>query len=339
MDYKSAGVDIEAGYAMVSRIKKAVERTHRPGVLGGLGGFGGLFALPTGYTEPVLVAGTDGVGTKLKLAFALNRHDTIGIDCVAMCVNDVLAQGAEPLFFLDYLATGKLSPEQMAGVVEGIADGCIQAGCSLIGGETAEMPGFYAPGEYDVAGFCVGIVERSKMIDPQRVRPGDTLIGLASSGVHSNGFSLVRRIVEFSGLPWDAVPEGFTASLGETLLTPTQIYVKPMLAALKAGFDLRGIAHITGGGLVENIPRALGGLSAELQRGSWTVPPIFHWLAEVGSVSQSEMDKIYNQGIGMVIACPPEQAEDLKTFLINQGEVVFTVGCVIEKPEPGVVFI
>ncbi|MBC7881716.1 MAG: phosphoribosylformylglycinamidine cyclo-ligase [Anaerolineae bacterium] len=338
MDYKSAGVDIEAGYAMVSRIRKAVERTHRPGVLGGLGGFGGLFALPTGYTEPVLVAGTDGVGTKLKLAFALNRHDTIGIDCVAMCVNDVLAQGAEPLFFLDYLATGKLSPEQMAGVVEGIADGCIQAGCSLIGGETAEMPGFYAPGEYDVAGFCVGIVERSKMIDPQRVCPGDSLIGLASSGVHSNGFSLVRRIVEFSGLPWDASPEGFTASLGETLLTPTRIYVKPVLAALKAGFDLRGIAHITGGGLVENIPRALGGLSAELQRGSWAVPPIFHWLAEVGSVSQSEMDKTYNQGLGMVIACPPEQAEDLKTFLYDQGEVVFTVGRVIEQPER-VVFI
>jgi phosphoribosylformylglycinamidine cyclo-ligase len=338
MDYKSAGVDIEAGYAMVSRIKKAVERTHRPGVLGGLGGFGGLFALPTGYTEPVLVAGTDGVGTKLKLAFALNRHDTIGIDCVAMCVNDVLAQGAEPLFFLDYLATGKLSPEQMAGVVEGIADGCIQAGCSLIGGETAEMPGFYAPGEYDVAGFCVGIVERSKMIDPQRVRPGDTLIGLASSGVHSNGFSLVRRIVEFSGLAWEAIPEGFTASLGETLLTPTRIYVKPVLAALKAGFDLRGIAHITGGGLVENIPRALGGLSAELQRSSWVVPPIFHWLAEVGSVSQTEMDKTYNQGLGMVIACPRDQVEDLKTFLIDQGEVVFTVGRVIEQPEPRVVF-
>jgi phosphoribosylformylglycinamidine cyclo-ligase len=338
MDYKSAGVDIEAGYAMVSRIKKAVERTHRPGVLGGLGGFGGLFALPTGYTEPVLVAGTDGVGTKLKLAFALNRHDTIGIDCVAMCVNDVLAQGAEPLFFLDYLATGKLSPEQMAGVVEGIADGCIQAGCSLIGGETAEMPGFYAPGEYDVAGFCVGIVERSKMIDPQRVRPGDPLIGLASSGVHSNGFSLVRRIVEFSGLDWDAIPEGFTASLGETLLTPTRIYVKPMLAALKAGFDLRGIAHITGGGLVENIPRALGGLSAELQRGSWTVPPIFHWLAEVGSVSQTEMDKTYNQGLGMVIACSPDQSEDLKDFLSSQGEAVFNIGCVIEQPEPGVVF-
>jgi phosphoribosylformylglycinamidine cyclo-ligase len=338
MDYKSAGVDIEAGYAMVSRIKKAVERTHRPGVLGGLGGFGGLFALPTGYTEPVLVAGTDGVGTKLKIAFALNRHDTIGIDCVAMCVNDVLAQGAEPLFFLDYLATGKLSPEQMAGVVEGIADGCIQAGCSLIGGETAEMPGFYAPGEYDVAGFCVGIVERSKMIDPQRVRPGDTLIGLASSGVHSNGFSLVRRIVEFSGLAWDATPEGFTASLGETLLTPTRIYVKPLLAALKAGFDLRGVAHITGGGLVENIPRALGGLSAELLRGSWSIPPIFHWLATIGSVSQLEMDKTYNQGLGMVIACPPDQAEDLKTFLIDQGEVVSTVGRVIEQPETGVVF-
>jgi phosphoribosylformylglycinamidine cyclo-ligase len=338
MDYKSAGVDIEAGYAMVSRIKKAVERTHRPGVLGGLGGFGGLFALPTGYTEPVLVAGTDGVGTKLKLAFALNRHDTIGIDCVAMCVNDVLAQGAEPLFFLDYLATGKLSPEQMVGVVEGIADGCIQAGCSLIGGETAEMPGFYAPGEYDVAGFCVGIVERSKMIDPQRVRPGDTLIGLASSGVHSNGFSLVRRIVEFSGLDWDATPAGFTTSLGETLLNPTRIYVKPVLAALKAGFDLRGIAHITGGGLVENIPRALGGLSAELQRGSWTVPPIFHWLAEVGSVSQIEMDKTYNQGLGMVIACSSDHAEDLKAFLIDQGEVVFSVGRVIEQSEPGVVF-
>lgn len=338
MDYKSAGVDIEAGYALVQRIRQAVERTHRPEVLGGIGGFGGLFALPGGYREPVLVAGTDGVGTKLKLAFALDRHDTIGIDCVAMCVNDVLAQGAEPLFFLDYLATGKLSPDQMGQVVEGIAEGCSRAGCALVGGETAEMPGFYPAGEYDVAGFCVGIVERSQIIDGSRVRPGDALLGLASSGVHSNGFSLVRRIVEISGCGWQEIPAGFDHPLGETLLTPTRIYVKPVLAALKAGFDLHGIAHITGGGLVENIPRALGGYSAQLRRGSWPVSPIFDWLARTGPVEQSEMEKTFNLGLGLVVACPAEQTDQLTEFLSTSGETVFAIGQVSEAQRASINF-
>jgi phosphoribosylformylglycinamidine cyclo-ligase len=339
MDYKSAGVDIEAGYALVARIRQAVARTRRDGVLGGLGGFGGLFEIPAGYRRPVLVSGTDGVGTKLKLAFALDRHETIGIDCVAMCVNDVLAQGAEPLFFLDYLATGKLAPEQMARVVEGIAEGCVQAGCALVGGETAEMPGFYPPGEYDVAGFCVGIVERDRIINGTTVRPGDALLGLASSGVHSNGYSLVRRIVEVSGLGWEAIPPGFERPLGETLLTPTRIYVRPVLAALAIGFELRGIAHITGGGLVENVPRALGGLTAEIARGNWPVPSVFRWLAEVGAVAQGEMDKTFNQGIGMVLACPVDQAADLSAHFVGAGETVYRIGRVVEAQEPGVHFV
>ncbi|BAC88661.1 phosphoribosylformylglycinamidine cyclo-ligase [Gloeobacter violaceus] len=330
MDYKSAGVDVEAGYEFVARIRGAVERTRRPEQLGGLGGFGGLFALPAGYREPVLVAGTDGVGTKLKLAFALDRHDTIGIDCVAMCVNDVLAQGAEPLFFLDYLATGKLSPAQLAGVVEGIAAGCLEAGCTLLGGETAEMPGFYAAGEYDVAGFCVGIVERSQIIDGNRVQVGDALLGLSSSGVHSNGFSLVRRIVELAGLDWHHRPEDFPASLGEVLLTPTRIYVKPVRAALEAGFDIRGIAHITGGGLIENVPRALGGLGACLERNSWPVPPVFTWLERTGGVGRQDMDQTFNLGLGLVLACPTEQADALQAYLAKQGEQVLRIGAVVE---------
>ncbi|UFP93137.1 phosphoribosylformylglycinamidine cyclo-ligase [Gloeobacter morelensis] len=337
MDYKSAGVDVEAGYEFVARIRGAVERTRRPEQLGGLGGFGGLFALPAGYREPVLVAGTDGVGTKLKLAFALDRHDTIGIDCVAMCANDVLAQGAEPLFFLDYLATGKLSPAQLAGVVEGIAAGCLEAGCTLLGGETAEMPGFYAAGEYDVAGFCVGIVEKSQIIDGSRVQVGDVLLGLASSGVHSNGFSLVRRIVELSGLDWHHRPEALCASLGEILLTPTRIYVKPVRAALQAGFDIRGIAHITGGGLVENVPRALGGLGARLERASWPVPRIFDWLARTGAVGEVDMQMTFNLGLGLVLACPPDQAEALQAFFAECNEAVFPIGTVGEAA--GVVFV
>lgn len=339
MDYKSSGVDIEAGYALVQRIRHSVERTRRPGVLTGLGGFGGLFALPSGYREPVLVAGTDGVGTKLKLAFALNRHDTIGIDCVAMCANDVLAQGAEPLFFLDYLATGRLLPEQMAQVVEGIAAGCLEAGCALIGGETAEMPGFYAPGEYDVAGFCVGVVEREAIIDGSRVRPGDTLLGLASSGVHSNGFSLIRRLVDEHELDWAISPPGFTCDLGTTLLKPTRIYVKAILAAIRAGFDLKGIAHITGGGLVENVPRALGGLGARLVRANWPVPPVFEWLAQQGPLERSEMEKTFNLGLGLVVVCSPEQADSLRQFLADRGESVWSIGEVSADVSEQVVFV
>ncbi|AGY58742.1 phosphoribosylformylglycinamidine cyclo-ligase [Gloeobacter kilaueensis] len=339
MDYKSAGVNIEAGHEFVSRIRSAVERTRRPEQLGSVGGFGGLFALPAGYSEPVLVAGTDGVGTKLKLAFALDRHDTIGIDCVAMCANDVLAQGAEPLFFLDYLATGSLAPAQLAQVVEGIAAGCLEAGCTLLGGETAEMPGFYERGEYDVAGFCVGIVERDRLIDGSRVRPDDVLLGLASSGVHSNGFSLVRRIVEVTGHDWQEIPPGFDTPLGETLLTPTRIYVKPVLAALKAGLDIRGIAHITGGGLIENVPRALGGLAARLVRGSWPVPPIFHWLATHGEVLQQDMETTFNLGLGLVLACGADEAERIADFLGERGEKVYRVGTVIDAPAPAVYFI
>ena len=252
MDYKSAGVDVEAGRDFVKRITQTVEKTYRPEVLGKLGGFGGMFSLPTGYQEPVLVSGTDGVGTKLKLAHQLDRHDTVGIDLVAMCVNDVLCCGAEPLFFLDYLATGQLEPEQLVQVVEGIAKGCELSGVSLLGGETAEMPGFYQVGEYDLAGFCVGIVEKSKIIDPEKIQVGDVAIGLASSGVHSNGFSLVRKIISDAGFDWNDRPLGLGGSLGDVLLTPTQLYVKPVLAALKSSLNIKGLAHITGGGLPEN---------------------------------------------------------------------------------------
>ncbi len=258
MDYREAGVDVEAGRAFVERIRNLVHSTHRPEVIGTLGGFSGCFQLPTGYQEPVLVSGTDGVGTKLKLASLLNRHHTIGIDLVAMCVNDVLTVGAEPLFFLDYLATGKLNPEQLTEVVAGISLGCQLAGCALLGGETAEMPGFYKIGEYDLAGFCVGIVEKSLMLDGSQVEVGDVAIALASQGVHSNGFSLVRKIVDQSAFDWSDRLDFTEGNLGETFLTPTQIYVKPVLGALKAGLEIHGMAHITGGGLPENLPRCLG---------------------------------------------------------------------------------
>ncbi|MGH2416377.1 MAG: phosphoribosylformylglycinamidine cyclo-ligase, partial [Microcystaceae cyanobacterium] len=281
MDYREAGVDIKAGRAFVEQIRACVESTYRPGVLGGLGGFGGYFQLPTGYAEPVLVSGTDGVGTKLKIAQAVNRHDTIGIDLVAMCVNDVLSSGAEPLFFLDYLATGKLKEQQLAEVVAGIVEGCRLSGCALLGGETAEMPGFYQSGEYDLAGFCVGIVEKSQLIDGSQVKIGDIAIGLASQGVHSNGFSLVRKIVVAKELAWDFCPELLGGqSLGDVFLTPTQIYVKPVLAALRSGIKIHGMAHITGGGLPENLPRCLNqGQSVQIKPDSWQIPPIFLWLA------------------------------------------------------------
>jgi phosphoribosylformylglycinamidine cyclo-ligase len=316
MDYKEAGVDVEAGRAFVEKIRQNVESTFRPEVIGGLGGFGGYFQLPSGYRQPVLVSGTDGVGTKLKIAHSLNCHDTVGIDLVAMCVNDVLTSGAEPLFFLDYLATGKLEASQLAAVVSGIASACRDSGCTLLGGETAEMPGFYSAGEYDLAGFCVGIVEKSQLLDGSKVQIGDVAIGLASSGVHSNGFSLVRKIIDTQGLNWQDCPEildGF--SLGQILFTPTRLYVKPVLQLLRSGLDIHAMAHITGGGIPENLPRCLGkGHSVRIYRESWPVLPIFHWLAQMGSVNAEAMFNTFNMGIGFVIIVP----SDLARSTINQ---------------------
>lgn len=328
MDYREAGVDIAAGRAFVEGIRQAIATTHRPEVLGELGGFGGYFRLPSGYSEPVLVAGTDGVGTKLKLAFALNRHHSVGIDLVAMCVNDILTCGAEPLFFLDYLATGKLAPEQLAQVVEGIAAGCRQSGCALIGGETAEMPGFYRESEYDLAGFCVGIVDRSRLIDGSRLEIGDVAIALASSGLHSNGFSLVRRIVDRHSIDWHFRPAwGDGSSLGDIALTPTQIYVKPILAALEAGIEIRGMAHITGGGLPENLPRCLpAGLSIRIDAGSWTIPPIFSWLAQLGEVSPAAMYETFNMGVGYVVLVPPQAVESASSWFNQQGLTATVIG-------------
>jgi phosphoribosylformylglycinamidine cyclo-ligase len=331
MDYKQAGVDVEAGRAFVRKIRDAVESTHRPGVLGGLGGFNGLFQLPSGYQEPVLVSGTDGVGTKLKLAQQCDRHDTVGIDLVAMCVNDVLTSGAEPLFFLDYLATGKLEADQLAQVVAGIAEGCRLSGCALLGGETAEMPGFYQPGEYDLAGFCVGIVEKSQIVDGTRVQVGDVAIALASQGIHSNGYSLVRKIVELTGSALsDRPPQLGGKSLDEALLTPTQIYVKPVLAARQAGLEIHGMAHITGGGLPENLPRCLGAdQSIQVDVRCWTTPPIFEWLAEQGNVSRLEMFNTFNMGVGFVLIVPPEQIDPTIAFFEAQSLTAGAIGEVI----------
>ena len=326
MDYRSAGVDVARGREFVNDIKASVSRTLRPEVLQGLGGFGGLFELPGGYEHPVLVSGTDGVGTKLKLAQIANSHSSIGIDLVAMCVNDILTLGAEPLFFLDYLATGQLEPAQLRDVVDGIATGCEQSGCALLGGETAEMPGFYGTGEYDVAGFCVGVVEKADIIDGSKISAGDCLIGLPSSGVHSNGYSLVRQIVSASKLNWTDVPQGWEQSLLETFLTPTQIYVAPVLAAIKAGLTVHGMAHITGGGFPENLPRCFGeGLSANIIPNSWTIPVEFHWLMREGSVELMEMFKTFNMGIGLVVVVPAQAQElalDLFPGAFALGEIV-----------------
>ena len=342
MDYRQAGVDVEAGRAFVNKIRTMVDSTRRPEVLGALGGFGGCFELPSGYRQPVLVSGTDGVGTKLKLAHTLDRHDTVGIDLVAMCVNDVLTMGAEPLFFLDYLATGKLAPEQLAQVVAGVASGCQTSGCALLGGETAEMPGFYAPGEYDLAGFCVGIVEKDQMLDGSQVAVGDRLIGLASSGVHSNGFSLVRKIVAEgardareagrpTGYSWDEKPRVLGGqSLAEVLLTPTQLYVKPVLAALKTDLTIHGMAHITGGGLPENLPRCLGkGQSIQLVPNSWPGLPVFDWICAAGEVSRADMFNTFNMGIGFVVMVPPEQADAACEQFANEGIGAYVIGEVV----------
>lgn len=339
MDYKEAGVDVEAGRAFVQRIRSLVDSTRRPEVLGGLGGFSGLCQIPGGYQEPVLVSGTDGVGTKLKLAHMLNRHNTVGIDLVAMCVNDVLTSGAEPLFFLDYLATGKLEPAQLADVVEGVATGCQQANCALLGGETAEMPGFYGPGEYDLAGFCVGVVEKQQILDGSQIQLGDRIVGIASRGVHSNGYSLVRKIVAEAprtdrpspGYDWSESPDILGGqTLGEALLTPTQIYVKPVLAARQAGLEIHGMAHITGGGLPENLPRCLGqGQSLALEAGSWPILPIFQWLAAAGSVPLADMYNTFNMGIGFVVIVPPDQSDRAIEIFQQQGCAAYAIGTVV----------
>ncbi|MGV8959647.1 MAG: phosphoribosylformylglycinamidine cyclo-ligase [Stenotrophomonas sp.] len=308
LTYRDAGVDIDAGNELVERIKPLVKRSFRPEVMGGLGGFGALFDLSGKYREPVLVSGTDGVGTKLKLAQQLGRHDTIGIDLVAMCVNDVLVQGAEPLFFLDYFATGKLDIDTAAAVVGGIANGCTEAGCALIGGETAEMPDMYAPGEYDLAGFTVAAVEKSELLDGSAVQRGDVLIGIASSGPHSNGYSLVRRIYERAGSPGDLLLED-GVKLVDALMAPTRLYVKPILSLLKShGAAIHGMAHITGGGLTENIIRVVPeGLGVKIDASSWTLPPVFQWLQREGAVASSEMWRTFNCGIGFVLVVPAEQ--------------------------------
>jgi phosphoribosylformylglycinamidine cyclo-ligase len=331
MDYRDAGVDVEAGRDFVRQIKGMVERTARPEVLGGLGGFGGLFRIPKGYDEPILVSGTDGVGTKLKLAHDLDQHSTVGIDLVAMCVNDVLTCGAEPLFFLDYVATGKLEPQQLVQVVAGIAKGCEQAGCALLGGETAEMPGFYQPNEYDLAGFCVGIVEERNLLNGSQIQVGDVAIGLASTGVHSNGYSLVRKIVNDGGFSWSERPSLFGGqSLGEIFLTPTQIYVKTILAALKSGLKIHGMAHITGGGLPENLPRCLQEDQAiALETSRWPTLPVFQWLSQAGNVKAIDMFNTFNMGIGFVIVVPPTQAEQAISWFANQQINAYAIGSVI----------
>ena len=328
MTYRGAGVDIDAGNALVQALKPLARSTARRGAVADLGGFGGLFDLrAAGFEDPLLVAATDGVGTKLKLAFATDIHDTVGIDLVAMCVNDLVVQGAEPLFFLDYLATGKLETDVAATVISGIADGCRQAGCALIGGETAEMPGMYGDGEYDLAGFTVGAVERNAVIDGQTISNGDIILGLSSNGVHSNGFSLVRRVVERVGVSFsNPAPFDSRQTLGEALLAPTKIYVKTCLAAIAAG-GVRGIAHITGGGLVENIPRILpDGIAAEIGRDRWPALPVFDWIAEEGAVPIDEMERTFNMGIGMVLIVEPATAGNVKAVLAEQGEQVFEIG-------------
>ncbi|MEO8144056.1 MAG: phosphoribosylformylglycinamidine cyclo-ligase [Betaproteobacteria bacterium] len=325
LSYRDSGVDIDAGDALVEAIKPFAKRTMRPEVLAGLGGFGALCAIPAKYKEPILVSGTDGVGTKLKLAFLLGRHGTVGIDLVAMSVNDILVQGAEPLFFLDYFACGKLDKAVATNVIRGIAKGCEEAGCALIGGETAEMPGMYPEGEYDLAGFCVGVVEKDRIIDGKSIVPGDVLLGLASSGAHSNGYSLIRRILG---------EDKPNSDLADTLMEPTRIYVKPLLKLMVA-VRVKGLAHITGGGLVGNVPRMLPqGMRAVLQKKSWPRPQIFTWLQENGNVAEDEMHRVFNCGIGMVVAVAREQVATAKMLLKREGELVYEIG-VVEAGNPG----
>ncbi|MEW6099811.1 MAG: phosphoribosylformylglycinamidine cyclo-ligase [Pseudomonadota bacterium] len=331
LSYRDAGVDIDAGDALVERIKPLAKRTLREGVLGGIGGFGALFEVPKRYRQPVLVSGTDGVGTKLKLAFEWNMHDTVGIDLVAMSVNDVLVQGAEPLFFLDYFACGKLDVDTAARVVGGIARGCEDSGCALIGGETAEMPGMYPAGEYDLAGFCVGVVEKDRIVDGRRIAPGDVVLGLASSGVHSNGYSLVRKIVERAGTQLPATLDG--QEFRSRVMAPTRLYVKPVLAAL-AEVDIKGMAHITGGGLVENIPRCLpDGTQAVIDQSTWPRPEIFSWLQREGGVAEHEMHRTFNCGIGFVLVVAEADAARTADILARHGETVYRIGRIAPRPQ------
>jgi phosphoribosylformylglycinamidine cyclo-ligase len=329
LSYRDAGVDIDAGDALVEAIKPFAKRTMREGVLAGIGGFGALFEVSKKYKEPVLVAGTDGVGTKLKLAFHLNKHDTVGIDLVAMSVNDILVQGAEPLFFLDYFACGKLDVAAATDVIKGIAQGCEQAGCALIGGETAEMPSMYPDGEYDLAGFAVGAVEKSKIVDGSKIIPGDVILGLASSGIHSNGYSLVRKIISVAQPDLNADFHG--RKLADVLLEPTRIYVKPLLALMNS-LEVKGMVHITGGGLVENIPRVLQKhVTAVLQRDAWTMPPLFAWLQQHGGVADAEMHRVFNCGIGMTVIVAKENADAAMAQLKAAGETVFRIGEIRER--------
>jgi phosphoribosylformylglycinamidine cyclo-ligase len=331
LSYKDAGVDIDAGNALVEKIKGAVKRTTRPEVMGGLGGFGSVFQLPTGYKEPVLVAGTDGVGTKLRLAIDLARHDTVGIDLVAMCVNDLIVQGAEPLFFLDYYATAKLDVDVAVSVVEGIAEGCLQAGCSLVGGETAEMPGMYHKGDYDIAGFCVGIAEKSRVIDGTNVAAGDQLIALGASGPHSNGFSLIRKVLEVNNTDTDELLEG--KKIADHLLEPTKIYVKSVLELLK-NVDVHALSHITGGGFWENIPRVLPESAQAVIKGdSWAWPSIFSWLQEKGNITEHEMYRTFNCGVGMVIVVPADKVAQSIEVLTAHGENAWHIGEIADKAD------
>lgn len=327
LSYRDAGVDIDAGNTLIERIKPHAKRTLRPGVLGGLGGFGALFEIPLDrYREPVLVSGTDGVGTKLKLALEMGKHDTIGIDLVAMCVNDIIVAGAEPLFFLDYYATGRLDVDVASDVVKGIADGCLQAGAALSGGETAEMPGMYGEGDYDLAGFCVGVAEKSTILDGSKVSAGDRLIGLASSGPHSNGYSLIRKVLEVSGASLDDALGNTNQTLGEALLAPTRIYVKPLLELMQEQ-PVHALAHITGGGLTENLPRVMPENSmARIDAASWQRPAVFNWLQEQGGVSDDEMLRTFNCGIGMVIVVPEAAVEPTRTLMSHHGIDSWEIG-------------
>ena len=330
LSYRDAGVDIDAGDQLVENIKPFAKRTMRPEVLGDLGGFGALVEISKKYQNPVLVSGTDGVGTKLKLAFEWDIHHTVGIDLVAMSVNDILVQGAEPLFFLDYFACGKLDVTRATDVIKGIAAGCEQSGCALIGGETAEMPGMYPEGEYDLAGFAVGVVEKSKVINGRSIRPGDVVLGLASNGAHSNGYSLIRKIIERSNPDLDAEFDG-GQTLRQAVIAPTRLYVKPILAALEK-FEIKGMAHITGGGLTENIPRVLPeNCVAQIDAQSWPLPKLFQWLQQTGNVEQQEMYRTFNCGIGMAVIVPAEQADAAQALLAEQGETVYRLGTIRER--------
>ncbi len=334
LSYRDAGVDIDAGDELVRRIKPLAERTRIPEQLGSLGGFAGLCGLPTGMKEPILVSGTDGVGTKLKVAFLANKHDTVGIDLVAMCVNDIATCGARPLFFLDYFATGKLEVDAAAQVVTGIAEGCVQAGCALLGGETAELPGFYGGGEYDLAGFAVGVVDKQAIIDGSRAQVGDVLLGVSSSGLHSNGYSLARKaLLEVAGLSLDATPEGLDESLGAALLRPTRIYVKAIAKAIEAG-DVRSLCHVTGGGLVENLPRVLPkDLAAALEPSRWTRPPIFDLIQRAAQAADSEMYRTFNMGIGLTVVVPESDVDAVSRALTDAGEKVQRIGALVARDD------